>query len=174
MDVPKPVDLNRLKSILGGAKQVMDKVNGQSPERSNNTMVETYSQPVQTPIDYSEDRINNTKMPDAIKKMMIENPPVAMDMNYSFSASDVGELAEKPMNENYKRPVVNKQQVNNSNSDLITISVTQLNEMINKAVDARLLDFMTQTFTKSLSEKVISKTVTTLINEGKINTVKKK
>jgi hypothetical protein len=52
---------------------------------------------------------------------------------------------------------------------MVTISVEQLNEMIDNRVNKILVNM----FAKNVTEQTIKKTVTTLVNEGKL-TLKKK
>jgi hypothetical protein len=56
-----------------------------------------------------------------------------------------------------------------NNSDLITLSRTELQEMINESIN----NFFKQTYDKTLTEQTIKKTINMLIKEGKL-AVKKK
>lgn len=188
---PMPVDLSKLKGPLSMAKQLLKKVESNDyttghvnalalTESGVQQLAESGYVPQQhtaTPV-YSEDKLANSKMPEAVKQMMRDNPPVAMDMNFAYGLGGLEELIEKPFNVtnpvNKRHNNINEsRQSPINNGDMITISKAELNEMINKAVDAKLLEFMTQAFTKNLSETVITKTVSTLIKEGKIQVKKK-
>lgn len=185
---PRPVDLSKLKNVLGNAKHLMKKVETNDYSTGHiNTEALTESgvqrlaesgyvpqnRATQAPV-FNEDRLANSKMPEAVKQMMRDNPPVQMDLE-SIELAGLEDLIEKPYNvgnHHQQRPIRENVQRPN-NGDMITISKTELNEMINKAVESKLLEFMTQTFTKNLSETVITKTVSTLIKEGKIQVKKK-
>lgn len=187
METPVPVDVNRLKSILGNAKKVMAKVEnndfttGHVDARALNEdgiaqlqsegVTRTTSQNSSTAVsDYTEEQVRNSNLPPAVKKAMLENkiPKVSM-ANTSFSLNDVSDLVEKPMG----LPKTPQTRINESvvgkNSDMITISKSELNNIINE----RLLEFFTKMYTKTITEDTVKSTITTLIKEGKI-AVKKK
>ncbi len=187
---PMPVDLSKLKGILGNAKQLIKKVDNNDystghinaealTESGAQRLAESGYRPTQQPVSNinhnTEERLANSKMPEAVKQMMRDNPPVQMDLS-SLELSGLEDLIEKPYEistHTQRAPIKENVTRRTNDSDMITISKAELNEMINKAVDSKLLEFMTQTFTKNLSETVITKTVSTLIKEGKIQVKKK-
>jgi len=173
--VPQPVDLSKLKGILSNAKAVMNKVdenqsNGK-PLPSNNATTTNYiteeqfnaansvqQQPAQRRI--TKESINNSKLPEAVKKAMLENPiQQPNSLTHSFNLEDVADLIEKP------------KQINESivhNNDKITVSETALRGIIKDV----LLEFLTEDYNKKLTENAIKKTINTLLKEGKIKTKK--
>ena len=193
MESPTPVDLNRLRSILGNAKKIMKAADEKFPEKnsskrldeSNNSSSSSpdyderderepaYNTPnmseytSQNTRDYTEEDIMNSKLPPIVKEAMLKNPIPKPSMNFSkFSLEGLEDLVEKPTT---RQPIRESQTQRTNNSDMITISKAELNEMIDNRVNSILANM----FAKTITEQTIKKTVSTLINEGKI-TVKKK
>jgi hypothetical protein len=193
MESPTPVDLNRLRSILGNAKKIMKAADEKFPEKnsskrldeSNNSSFSSpdyderderepaYNTPnmseytSQNTRDYTEEDIMNSKLPPIVKEAMLKNPIPKASMNFSkFSLEGLEDLVEKPTS---RQPIRESQTQRTNNSDMITISKAELNEMIDNRVNSILANM----FAKTITEQTIKKTVSTLINEGKI-TVKKK
>jgi hypothetical protein len=193
MESPTPVDLNRLRSILGNAKKIMKAADEKFPEKnsskrldeSNNSSFSSpdyderderepaYNTPnmseytSQNTRDYTEEDIMNSKLPPIVKEAMLKNPIPKASMNFSkFSLEGLEDLVEKPTT---RQPIRESQTQRTNNSDMITISKAELNEMIDNRVNSILANM----FAKTITEQTIKKTVSTLINEGKI-TVKKK
>jgi hypothetical protein len=194
MQQPQPIDVNRLKGILGNARNIINK--GDNFERGHvdqsmmvdgNQLVENAqggtpmanTQSVAPRMSGNQPVYNNiasSKMPDNIKKAMMEQPiPQFGSPNHTFNLEDV--MDEKPM------PMVNptprkqpsapapmrESYVSQPSSDTFTVSEAALRGIVKDI----LLEFMTETFTKTLSEDVIKKTIGTLIKEGKIGAKKK-
>jgi hypothetical protein len=189
MDTPQPVDLNKLKNILGNAKAVMNKVENNSFKTGNidgralteegvaELQSEGVSRPAAaSPMTYNEEMIKNSKLPAAIKKAMLENPiPQLSGPSHTFNINDVSDLIdEKPMSypKTPKTKVVNES-YSNGKSDTITVSKTELKEMVNDLVNEKLLEFFVKNHNKSITEDTVKRTITTLIKEGKIATTKK-
>jgi hypothetical protein len=107
---------------------------------------------------------------------MIEHPiPKIGGPNHTFTLDDVSDLVEeKPMGVP-KRPNTKTQTITETrhNSDLITISKSQLDEIVGNIVNEKLLEFFTQNYNKSLTEQTVRTTINTLIKEGKIQPKKK-
>lgn len=198
METPAPVNVNLLKNILAKSKAVMAAVEGDKVTKkpSRQRMDEDYednsyrNQPVYDERDerepeyktptlkdyqpnssmqpkmYTPEQVMASNLPQAIKEAMIKNPiPQLQGPPSSFSIEDMGELVDKPA----ARP---RKQINEgvrSSDDMITISRTELKELINESI----AQFFTQAYNKNLTEAAIKKTISTLINEGKL-TVKKK
>jgi transcription initiation factor TFIID subunit TAF12 len=188
MSTPPPVDLNKLKGILGNAKKVMNKVETGDFESGNvdgGALTEEGVQQLQSegvtrpatnaqPQEVSKDRITNSGLPDDIKKLMLENPiPKLSGPSHTFSLDDVSDLTEeKPMGipqtpKTNQRPI--QENVVNQNNGMINVSENVLRAMIKDV----LIEYLTTDYTKNLTENVIKKTVNTLIKEGKINVKKK-
>src|SRR3989304_3861366 len=118
MDIqPTPVDVNKLKAILGGAKAIMNKVEtgdyetGHVDARALNEdgvkemMAEGISRPQKSVAPQITDsgqvmykNLNTSKMPKAIKDAMLNAPiPQLTGPNHTFNLEDVADLAERPM-----------------------------------------------------------------------------
>ena len=193
METPAPVNLNALKGILANAKKVMNKVEGEKPVRqkntredlyeSNNTRLPIYDEnderepeytsysPSQTQQNYQNgyttEQVMASKLPQNVKEAMIKNPIPQLQMPPSkFTLEDMGDLNEKKTNKG--KLIINESRTN-VNSDMITISKTELKEMINES----LVQFLTQSYNKTLTEDTIKKTINMLIKEGKLNVKKK-
>lgn len=179
--IPQPADLSKLKGILGKAKAVMNTVeegnfkkgnidesiltqdtssyaNTLTPQMGNNNF-NTPVNNVQRPI--TEEAIRKSKMPEAIKKAMLENPIQQPTINHTFSLDDVSDLIAPSKNMETRR--VNESAVKQSN-DNVVVSKELLKEMIKDV----LIEYLTNDFSKQLTENAIKKTINTLIKEGKI------
>jgi len=178
---PRPVDVSKLRGILSGAKNIMNKVNSgdyttgniQLPEVNGHNLVESIDgnyAPEPTQNTYQQNRnVNTSKLPPAILEAMMKNPIPQPTINHTFSLDDVSDLMEKPiptaptrMNESIRPP-----------QSMGNIDEATIQKMVNDAVKEELMKFMTETFTKRLTEETIKKTINTLIREGKITTKKR-
>jgi hypothetical protein len=124
--------------------------------------------------------LGTSKMPDNIKEAMINNPIPKMDMNPdgnpSFSLEDVQELLNKkqqPTAQPQQSQPQTQTQTNQVNESYITNSsgqrlITMTEAELDKKIDDALMNFMSKTFTKNLTENTIKKTINTLIKEGKL------
>ena len=193
---PKPVDVSRLASILGKAKSVMKATESGNYSTGNidatrlvqdtdNYVTEShvpqgaiqqnvYGDPTRPIGTYNEQSIMNSKLPESIKKAMLENP-IAIPNNplgHTFNLEDVAHLMEdKPMPPptSKGKTIVNETYNNHSsNNDMITISKSQLKDVIKDV----LIEYLTNEYSKNLTENTIKKTINTLIKEGKISTKK--
>ena len=195
-----PVDLNKLKAILGAAKKVMAKAEEIAPTKKQTKRVnESYDddaypstpiyderderEPVYktpdlsnyqptTPKGYTAEQVMASNLPQVIKDAMIKNPIPQLSMPPSkFSLEDLGDLVEKPTARNKNIPLreSTSEQKSTLRSDMITISKAELKEMI----DERVMAILVQNHNKNITEQAIKKTISTLINEGKL-AVKKK
>ena len=196
MSIPAPVDLNRLKSILGASKAIMNKVETGDFETGHvdpralteDGVRELQAEGVTRPamsnhsanVGYNEQTVMNSRLPEGVKKIMLERPiPQLTGPNYTFSLDDVSELAtDKPMGlpkTPKTSPKPTRQVVNESysQSDMITVSKTELGEMVKNIVNERLLEFMTKTNNKAITEDAVKKTIALLIKEGKLTPKKK-
>lgn len=190
MDTPQPVDVNRLKAILGASKNLMKKVETGDFETGNidpraltaEGVAELQAEGVTRPasqtmtqhnkVGYSEEDVRNSRLPDVIKRAMIERPIQQMTPNHTFTLDDVSEIADKPMGTPRVPKAAPRRQVAESyqtnNSDYITVSRDELNEMVSDIVNQKLLEFFVQNHNKRLTEDAVKKTITTLIKEGKL------
>jgi hypothetical protein len=116
--------------------------------------------------DYTEEQVLNSKLPQAVKEAMLKNHiPKMTGLPSKFSLEDLGELVEKPA----QRPRTQINETRTPQGNMVTISVEQLNEMIDNRVNKILVNM----FAKNVTEQTIKKTVTTLVNEGKLTLNKK-
>jgi hypothetical protein len=197
MDIPQPVDINKLKGILGSAKSIMQKVENKdfstghvnARALTEEGVQELYNEGYSTPSNNSQlntvdptsenyaDTVKNSKLPDVIKRAMLDNPipKIQPTLTNTFSLNDDSDMIEKPMGlpktpKTSSRNVSTlKENVSHYNSDMITISRAELSLLIKEEV----MNFLTKSYTESLTESAIKKTITTLIKEGKIVTKKK-
>lgn len=147
------------------------------------------TQQYSTGVAYDEEMVRNSKLPESIKKAMIERPIILPDASVVTSkvrVSDLDEMKrfiqndsgerEMPMNNrisgNVKpknRQVINEQQqqqyYNNNNS---------LNEdEVRKIVDERMIELLSKYFITALSEDARSKVIQQLAESGKVTMTKK-
>lgn len=199
MNNPAPVDASRLKGMLKGAKALMDKVETGNYQTGNinidtsitgDQLVESVhgnqvggenttnvapkivgGQPIYK-------NLETSRLPKSIKEAMIKQPIPQMSMaNNTFTLDDVSDLIEKPLPRNTpvtKRPqILETRQPISQVNDTFTVSETALRGIIQDVVNKQLLEFMSETFAKKLTEEAIKKTINTLIKEGKISTKKR-
>lgn len=193
METPAPVNLSALQSILAKSKQVMKKVDSEKPIVSNGSntkgLVESayqesssmYSEHdekemmfeqhapttnMHEALDYTEEQINNSKMPAIVKEAMrSKHIPKPKFTTSKFSIDDVSALIEKkPLAQPQQKRQLNEN-VNTSN-DMITLSRAELQNMINEAV----IGYFKKSYDKTITEETIRKTLNVLIKEGKLNT----
>lgn len=202
METPAPVDINKLKSILGNAKKVMKATDDKFGSKSLNkgeTIQESYSSnenSYNTPIydendekepnygvnyenytttpqpfnqrDYTVEDVVNSKLPSVIKEAMIKKPiPKLQGLPSKFSLNDMEDLIEKPKSNKQSTRLVTESK-NSAMSGTITITLDELNELIDKRVN----EVVAKMFVKTLTEQTIKKTISTLLKEGKLSTKK--
>lgn len=187
---PIPVDTNRLKNILNASRNIMKKVETGDYETGNidsralnedgikQMQAEGYSRPIsQTTSNtsssgYNEEMVRNSKLPDSIKEIMIKKPiPKLSGPNHTFNLKDVmDEEPERPMGVPQRPKTQPKRQIAESyvDSDNITISKTELAEMVSDLVNEKLLEFFVQHHNKRITEDAVKKTISLLLKEGKI------
>jgi hypothetical protein len=192
--IPQPVDVARLASILGKAKNIMkaaesgnyqtgnidasklvqDTNNYVNESNVSQDMIQhSYGDATRAIGSYDEQTIMNSKLPESVKRAMLENPINLPNnpISHTFNLEDVSHLMEdKPMPPptSRGRAVVNETYNNNSNNDMITISKSQLKDVVKDV----LIEYLSNEYSKNLTENTIKKTINTLIKEGKINTKK--
>ena len=192
--IPNPVSLSpALKAILAKSKQVMNKTDINKPIVSKHTsnINEGYSSENYNEADerepnyptsennttiaplqnFSREHIMASNLPANVKEAMINKPIPKISLASGFSKEDIDFINPKNKQQQTKT-VINESITNNSvntNSDLITISRSELKEIMNET----LVNFLKTNYEKTLTESAITKTINLLIKEGKI-TVKKK
>lgn len=196
METPAPVNLSALSAILAKSKQVMNVVESKNPIKTTSTpdYSESYSpeiysetderepiyenyQPTQstyTPTeitDYTDEQVMNSNLPPMVKEAMIKNKiPRLTSPPSRFTAEEISKITGAPLKQpKQEQPKQMIRESARNNSDLITLSRTELQEMINESIN----NFFKQTYDKTLTEQTIKKTINMLIKEGKL-AVKKK
>ena len=206
METPAPVDISKLKSILGNAKKIMAATEQKFPSKTAKTaktaMAESYDynsgpmysenderepeyptyvpqqqngmgENIHKPMVYSEEAVMNSNLPANIKEAMLKNPiPKLSGPPSKFSLEGLEDLVEKPK---FKSPGVPLRESSGSYqapSNMITVSLDQLNEIIDQRVEKRVNEVLAKMYSKTITEQAIKRTISTLITEGKI--VKKK
>jgi hypothetical protein len=199
MDIPKPVDINALSvALLAKSKKIMNLVESKNPVKQKDTysdssqnsygsemyneadekepMYENFeytnnSQPLPNPTevrDYTDEQVMNSNLPQNIKEAMLKNRiPKLSALPSKFTAEDISRITGAPIRQ--PKQVVNEVQNRVQNSDMITISRSELQNMINESINT----FFKQTYDKTITEEAIKKTINLLIKEGKITTKKK-
>jgi hypothetical protein len=192
--------MNDLMSKLALSKKIMDKHN-EIPRSGNNTLVNnpapqvesynpipaTYNLPSEftneTKVEQSynnapptQDRILNSKLPDEIKKLMIENPidkPSVPGLNSTFLSEDIIQGAQKLMGTEKKQIQENQSQS--------SFDISSLKNMIRDIVRDTVRDVLKEELSKSgMLVENESKTNDSLqmrvgkhIFEGKVTKIKK-
>jgi hypothetical protein len=119
--------------------------------------------------DYTPEQVMASNLPPAVKEAMLKKPIPRL----SGPPSKVSvEAIAKLTGANVKKPNEGKQKQilsESYNSDMITISRTDLQNMIDESINR----FFKQVYDKTVTEETIKKTINTLIKEGKIQTKRK-
>jgi hypothetical protein len=118
---------------------------------------------------YTPEQVMASNIPPAVKEAMLKKPiPRLSGPPSKVSAEAIAKLTgatiRKP-NENRQRQMLSE----SSNSDMITISRTDLQNMIDESINR----FFKQVYDKTVTEETIKKTINTLIKEGKLQTKRK-
>jgi hypothetical protein len=193
METPKPVNLAALGSILAKSKQVMNKIESDKPVTQSKTssITESYASgpiynesderdfdygvpqssgfdPTTASIDYTEEQVMNSNLPQNVKEAMIKNKiPRLITPPSKFTAEDISRITGAPLKT--QKQTLTETMIPKQNSDMITISKSELKEMINEGIST----FFKQVYDKTLTEETIKKTINLLIKEGKISVKKK-
>jgi len=192
MPIPPPVNLSPLESILARSRQIMNVVETKNPVKQvDNSSTErsyvnedynynekderepeydTYQHtPSSDPIMYTAEQVMASNLPPAIKEAMIKNPiPRYQTPPSKISAETISKITGAPIRTNQPKQQINEN-VKKQDSDMITISRSELKDMINEGIST----FFKQVYDKTLTEETIRKTINVLIKEGKINVKKK-
>lgn len=114
---------------------------------------------------YTEEQVRASNFSPAVKEALLKYPSKPMQSPLSkVSPEQILKMSggAKPINEN-------RNSQPRTNSDMITVSRSELKEMINEGIST----FFKQIYDKTLTEETIKKTINVLIKEGKINIKKK-
>jgi len=180
------ISSNDLMMKLVQAKKVMNKVDGGNFERGhvnesmlmsspedlmNNQQLPQQSSTKQMAMP-SVDRIQNSKLPDAIKKAMIENPIQQISLNDTLDM-DFLKGAKRLMEQEGvgKKQSQPKQTIVNNNIDMNAIAVL-IENTVRKVMDEKLNQILTASTTSSINENLVLK-VGDSIFKGKITGVNK-
>lgn len=181
------ISSNELMQKLVNAKKVMNKVDGGNFERGhiNESLLlsdpselmeskempqQTNTRPVGTP---SADKIQSSKLPDVIKKAMMENPipqislSDSLDMDFVKGAKRLMEQEGVPT----KKSQPQRQQSVTSNIDMNAIAVL-IENTVRKVMDEKLNQILTAQQTQSINENLVLK-VGDSVFKGKITGVNK-
>jgi hypothetical protein len=187
MENPPPVQITpQMKALLDRAKNVMKVVDTNKPiVLSETTEKQTQMEAAEDPetkaplvptsaAGYTREQVMNSKMPQAIKEAMLKSIPKEAPQPFNSRLEDMSDLEDIKMIPNKRKPILKSQTINenkviNSNSDMVTLSRTDLKDLINESIN----NFLVQSYNKNLTEDAIKKTINMLIKEGKL-TVKKK
>jgi hypothetical protein len=184
------ISQNDLMMKLVQAKKVMNKVETGSFERGNvnetilrsdpDELSEQYSQQPQVRQQQTQqtnvNKIMESKLPDAIKRAMIDNPIPQISLTDSLDINFVEKTKRLMESEGVstKKPT-NKQQSNPqtyNNSDLVPIIENIVRKTVTEILDAKLNQILTAQQTLSINENLVLK-VGDSIFKGKITGVNK-
>jgi len=188
----QPLDINALKNILGNAKAIMKKVETNDYQTGNidaralteDGVQQLYSEGVTRPASsqpqgaYTQEMVENSKLPDVIKQAMIKKPiPQLNNLNHTFSLNDVEELIDDKKMGLPKTPKTNirKSTINEThqNEEIISVNMSELKQMVSTLVNGHLLEFFTKSYNEMVTENAVKKTLNMLIKEGKLQPKKK-
>jgi hypothetical protein len=189
-----PISANDLMAKLAKASKVMKKVEGGNFTRGNvsESMLsdgyddegEYTQQPLQqqmpqqysTP-DFDVSRIQNSKLPDAIKKAMMENPISqislgdTLDMDFVKGAKRLIEQENRANNPSQPKKQTKPAQSVGGNIDMNAIAVL-IENTIRKVMDEKINQILTAQTTSTINENLVLK-VGDSIFKGKITGVNK-
>ena len=174
---------------LVNAKKVMNKVDGGNYERGhvNEEMLRSNSEDLMNSQDLpqqsstkqmgmpSVDKIQNSKLPDAIKKAMIENPIQqislndTLDMDFLKGAKRL--MEQEGVQVKKGQPQQKQQSSVTSNIDMNAIAVL-IENTVRKVMDEKLNQILTAQQTQTINENLVLK-VGDSIFKGKITGVNK-
>jgi len=183
-----PISSNDLMQRLVQAKKVMNKVDSGNFERgqvNENILLSDPDElveqdfkpsPVKNVPAPSLDRIQQSKLPDAIKKAMIENPISQISLNDTLDMDFVKSARRLMEQEGVAPKSSSKQQkttstVVQSNIDMNAIAVL-IENTVRKVMDEKLNQLLTAQQTASINENLVLK-VGDSIFKGKITGVNK-
>lgn len=187
------ISQNDLMKKLVQAKKVMNKVDGGNYERGhvneaallsdpeelmksqygNEQQLQTNQRPVGGPA--SVDKIQNSKLPDAIKRAMIENPIPqislndTLDMDFVKGAKRLMEQEGVSSKKSQQKQSITTSTVGNIDMNAISLMIENT---VRKVMDEKLNQILTASTTSSINENLVLK-VGDSIFKGKITGVNK-
>jgi hypothetical protein len=153
---------------------------GYSEDDEKAMMFEDYT-PKQSSFDpnnvgnYTDEQVMSSNLPPMIKEAMLKHRiPKLMTPPSKFTAEDISKLTGAPIKQpqqQQRQPISEARTPSRqtADSDLITVSKAQLQEMIDEGISR----FFKQVYNKTLTEETIRKTVNLLIKEGRMTPMKK-
>jgi hypothetical protein len=185
-----PISANDLMTKLAKASKVMQKVQGGDFTRGNvnesmlsdgydetsNHTQQPSPQQYRTP-DFDQSKIQNSKLPDAIKKAMMENPisqislGETLDMDFVKGAKRLIEQENRANNPSKSKQQSNQVQNVGGNIDMNAIAML-IENTVRKVMDEKLNQILTASTTSSINENLVLK-VGDSIFKGKITGVNK-
>jgi len=190
-----PISANDLMAKLAKASKVMKKVEGGNFSRGNvnesmlsdgydddgeyeqQPMPQQMSQNNYSTPDFDVSKIQNSKLPDAIKKAMMENPisqislGETLDMNFVKGAKRLIEQENRANNPSKPKQQSKPLQNIGGNIDMNAITVL-IENTIRKVMDEKLNQILTAQTTSTINENLVLK-VGDSIFKGKITGVNK-
>lgn len=176
MENPPPVIITpQMQALLNKARNVMKKVDSNKPialseTTSKQIITEEAEEPAydntpRSPGGYTREQVMASKFPQPVKEAMLKSIPK------STILEDKSDLEDIKMIPNKRKPILKTITENRTtqNSDLITISKSELKAMIDESV----IQILTQSYAKTLTNEAIKKTINMLISEGKLSVKKK-
>ncbi|MEN6290900.1 MAG: hypothetical protein ABFD07_02645 [Methanobacterium sp.] len=175
---PEDIDMSSLQQFNQSAHLSENMTDG---EVTNYGDVSRFN--VNKPLDI--EKVNNSKLPDAIKKAMIERPIVQPEISLSdgidmkiiqgakrLMEQDGTSTKKKPIQE--QKPVQHTQhsQSQVSSSDIVNTLIPIMENMIRKVMDEKLNQILTAQQTQSINENLVLK-VGDSVFKGKITGVNK-
>ena len=182
------ISQNDLMKKLVQAKKVMNKVDGGNYERGHvNEQIlrsnpedvlasmDQQQQPTKSPQPVNGDRIQNSKLPDAIKKAMMENPIPQISLNDTLDM-DFVKGAKRLMEQEGVGPKSTQQKQSTitptvGNIDMNAIAL-MIENTVRKVMDEKLNQILTASTTSTINENLVLK-VGDSIFKGKITGVNK-
>jgi hypothetical protein len=185
------ISSNELMKKLVQAKKVMNKVDGGNFERGHVNESMLLSDPEelmksqygeqqpsnQRPVNgqASVDKIQNSKLPDAIKRAMIESPIPQISLNDTLDMDFVKGakrlMEQEGVSSKKSQPQQKQSQVQSSNIDMNAIAL-MIENTVRKVMDEKLNQILTASTTSSINENLVLK-VGDSIFKGKITGVNK-
>jgi hypothetical protein len=185
------ISSNELMKKLVQAKKVMNKVDGGNFERGHVNESVLLSDPEelmksqygeqqpsnQRPVNgqASVDKIQNSKLPDAIKRAMIESPIPQISLNDTLDMDFVKGakrlMEQEGISSKKSQPQQKQSQVQSSNIDMNAIAL-MIENTVRKVMDEKLNQILTASTTSSINENLVLK-VGDSIFKGKITGVNK-
>jgi len=182
------ISQNDLMKKLVQAKKVMNKVDGGNYERGHVNEAALFSDPEelmqnqdiqQSPTrqmgNPSTDRIQQSKLPDAIKKAMMENPIQQISLNDTLDMDFVKGakrlMEQEGVSVKKSQPQQRQQTTSGGNIDMNAIAVL-IENTVRKVMDEKLNQILTASTTSSINENLVLK-VGDSIFKGKITGVNK-